>query len=121
MYFDSLMKAILAPSLHIRVAEGGRANAGRGVDRVIGWVDSAPGRDDVELHPGNRAPVELEGRTNGIDFRRRSIHAPEDVELVMVQVHRNRIVGLKRRPLRPHAGRRNHNEQELHDWFFGDP
>ena len=60
----------------------------------------------MQLHSGNGAPVELEGRPSRIDFRRRSIHTAEDVELVVMQVDRNRIVGLKRRPLRPRLGAR---------------
>ena len=88
------------------------SNAAGGVDRTIGGVDGAPGGDDVQLHPGNGAPVELQGRTSGIDFRRRSIHSPEDVELVMVQIDRDWIVDLKRRPLCAQRRRREYEKEE---------
>ena len=56
-----------------------------------------------------RAPVELDGWSSGVDFRRGPVHAAEDVELVVVQVDRHRIVGLIRRSLRPQPG---NGEQE---------
>lgn len=100
----------LGAGFHIGVAEGGGANAAGCVDRVIGGINGAPGGDDVELHPGNGTPVELEGRTGGINFLRRSIHSAENVELVMVQVDRHRIVDLVWRALCPEAGGRHHEE-----------
>ena len=55
----------------------------------------------MELHAGKRAPVELEGRPRGVHLRRSAVHAAEDVELVVMQIDRNRIVGLVGRALRP--------------------
>jgi hypothetical protein len=93
-YFDSLMKAIFVPSsMSVSPKAFGSSSAGK-IDRIVRWRD--------------RAPVELDSRSRGIDFRRRPVHAAEDVKLVMVQIDRHGIVGLIRRPLRPQPRRGHH-------------
>ena len=57
----------------------------------------------MKLYTGNGAPVELEGRTRRIQLGRRAVDAAEDVELIVMQVDRDRVVGLIRRPLRAEA------------------
>src|SRR5580692_1012779 len=89
---------------HVGVAEGGGAAAAGGVNRVVRRVDAAKGRYEVKLEPGKGAPVELKRRTYGVDFRRRAVQAPENVELEMLIINRHGVIGLERWALRPEAG-----------------
>ena len=91
----------LCAQFHISETKGAGAGATGQIDRIVRGVDRAPGQNGVKLHPGNGTPVELESRTRGISFHRSSVCTAENVELVMVQIYRNRIVGLVRWPLRP--------------------
>lgn len=69
----------------------------------------------MQLYSRNGASVELEGGTNRINFGGRSIHSSKDVELIVVQLNRNRIVGLKRGALCPQAGSRSREEQSPYE------
>ena len=63
----------------------------------------------MELHAGKRAPVELEGRPGGVHLCRSAVDAAEDVELVVMQIDRNGVVGLVGRALRTEP---RHGEKE---------
>ena len=71
------------------------------INWVIRWSDYAQGQDGVQLYPWNGAPIELDSRARGVCLHRRAVRTAEDVELVVVQVHRHRIVSLIRRALCP--------------------
>ena len=70
------------------------------IDGIVRRSHDAPGKNGVQLHARKCAPVELEGRAGGVDFRRGAVDAAEDVELVVVQVDGDGIVGLIGRALR---------------------
>lgn len=72
----------------------------------------------MELHAGNSTPVELKGGAGGIHLNRSAVGAAEDVELVVMQIDGNRIVGLVRRPLREEIGSSEDHEEE-HGQFCG--
>ncbi len=55
----------------------------------------------MKLQIGTAPQLNSKAGTTGLKRRRRAVHAAEDVELVMMQVNRHRVVGLKGRPLRP--------------------
>src|ERR1017187_1843865 len=82
------------------------------IHRIVGRKDAAQGKDRVKLHPRNRAPVKLEGRSSRVDLRRSSVYSTKDVELIVMQVHRNRIVGLVRWPLPPQVRCGEQHEQD---------
>jgi len=90
----------LGAQFHIGEAESAGPGAAWQIDGIVGGRDLAPGQDGMKLNAGNHAPVELEGRADGVDLCGGSIDAAEDVELVMAVVDRDRIVGLERRALR---------------------
>ena len=66
----------------------------------------------MKLKVGHGSPVELEGRPCRVKLRRSAIHAAEDIELVVMEVHRYWIVGLKGRPLHPEPGDGEEQEQK---------
>src|SRR6185437_5828553 len=82
---------------------------GRG---LTGGRNRTPGKDGVQLHAWDGAPVELEGGAGGVHLDRGAVGGAEDVELVMVQVDRNGIVHLEGRALSEEAGDRQEQQKE---------
>src|ERR1017187_4729881 len=91
----------LGAQFRVGDTEGARSRSARQVNGIVRREDTSYWNYGVQLHSGKGAPVELESRPSRVDFRRRARDTAEDIELVVMQVDRNWIVGLKRRPLRP--------------------
>lgn len=98
---------------HVGEADGGGTSAAGSVDGIVVGIDGAKRDDEMELQPGQRAPVELESGTERIDFSGCTVGRAEDVELIMAVIDRNGVVGLEGRPrLSPQLGRSQHEEQK---------
>src|ERR1017187_4465655 len=79
----------------VRQAEFGGAASAWKIGRVVRGSDHARRQDRVNLNSGNRAPVELEGGSSHVPFDRGSARGGKNVKLVMMQIHRHRVVDLK--------------------------
>src|SRR5580658_10302992 len=97
---------------HVGETKRARTRSTRQVNGIVRREDASPREYGVQLHPRNCAPVELESWPRGVDFCRRAIDAAEDVELVVMQVDRHRIVSLIRGSLRPEAWAGQHQKKE---------
>ena len=79
---------------HVGESKLSRTCASGEIDRIIRRSHDAPGQDGVQLYAGKCAPVKLEGRPGGIHLCGGAIDAAEDVELVVMEIDRDGIVGL---------------------------
>ena len=118
----SLIKRNLHAQFRIYQSKSIGARASGEVNRVVRRCDGAPGQNRVKLYSRQRAPVELKSRPCRVDLRSGPVHRAEDVELVVMQVNRHRIIDLKRRPLRPESRNRQakHPGQAHTPDFSGD-
>src|SRR5580704_972252 len=91
-----LEEAPLQAEFHIGEPIGTRPGASRSIDGAIQWNRRPEGKNRVQLHGGNGAPVEFKSGTGRVEFHRSTVDHAEDVELVMTIVDRGGVVGLKR-------------------------
>ncbi len=103
----------LCAQLHIGQATSLWASAGRQVDKLVARVDRSPRQNCVQLNSGQSAPIELKCRPDRIHLDGRTVCRTKDVELVMLVIHRHRIVRLVRWPLRPQQ--RNRSDKKHHE------
>src|SRR5271157_3263602 len=100
---------------HVIEAKRAWARSSGKVNGIVRWKDASPGKYGVQLHPGYGPPVEFKSRTGRVDFRRCAANTAEDIELVVMQVDRHRIVSLIRRTLRPqYRSRKQKQEKQRH-------
>ena len=93
-----LNKSPLESQLHIRNPKRASPHPSRQIRRVIRRPHPTQRHNRMHLNIRNRAPVKLERRPHRIHLRRRPIRLTKHIRLVMPQIHRRRIIRLKRRP-----------------------
>jgi hypothetical protein len=82
----------------IAQADRVRAGSSRSHIRIIRGQDRRDRNDDVEMHVGKRAPVELDRRARGVGFNGGAVDREQRIKFVVPELNGFRVVGLKRRP-----------------------
>ena len=95
--FGFLDEPVLDPRFEIAQAKRPGPGAGRSVAGIVRRKDGRLRNDEMQLHIRHSAPVELDCRPDRVGLNRSAVRGCERIELVMPEVYRFGIVGLKRR------------------------